>query len=80
MDNLKIQLQNVRIKRSAEKILASEFLKRGYKKTEYAASHFQTEMEKELPGVNKWILGMNRETGREIEDVVMDELEIPGNI
>ena len=36
-------------------------------------------LEKEFPGINRWILNMNRKTGREIQDVVVDELGISGN-
>ena len=79
MKNLLTELQNARTTRDIEKILATEFIKRGYKKTYAAASHFQLKIEKELPGVNRWVLNMNRDTAREIEDVVADELKIAGS-
>jgi len=65
--------------RDIEKALANEFLSRGYKKTYTAASHFQAILEREFPGINRVVLSMNRDTGREIQDVVADELRISGN-
>lgn len=65
--------------RDVDKALADEFLSRGYKEIYPAASHFQTALEREFPGINRWVLSMNRDAGREIQDVVADELGIPGN-
>lgn len=37
------------------KALVSEFLNRGYGRTYSNASIFQSEIEKEFPGINKWV-------------------------
>lgn len=80
MSSLINELQRViTSNRDVEIVLANEFLSRGYKKIYLAASHFQAALEKEFPGINRWVLSMNRDTGREIQDVVADELGIPGN-
>lgn len=58
------------------KALVSEFLNRGYGRTYSNTSIFQSEIEKEFPGISKWVSQMNK---RSIEDIVADELRIPGN-
>ena len=72
-------LKNPRIvSRDVEEALVSEFLGRGYKKIYSDASRFQSKIEREFPGINKWVSQMNMNR-RSIEDVVADKLKIPGN-
>lgn len=80
MNSLIHELQKVITNnRDVEKALAAEFINTGYKKTYLAASHFQTALERKFPGINRWVMSMNRKTGREIQDIVADELRIPGS-
>lgn len=80
MNSLIDELQKTRTtSRDVEKALAAEFINRDYKRIYQAASHLQTALEREFPGVSKWVMSMNRKTGREIQDVVADELKIPGS-
>jgi len=60
--------------------LRDEFLQRNYPKSGTGASEFQKDLERELPGINEWVLSWNQETGREIEDVIMDEFKISGTL
>lgn len=76
MTTLKSKLRKVRTSMEGMQILREEFVKRKYLKTRKGASDFQRDLEKEFPGINKWVLSWNRITGREIEDVVMDEFKI----
>lgn len=78
MGNIFPQLLKTRTRLGVERIIVAEFLKRGYKKTYNDASLFQSEIERELPGINKWVSRMNMNR-RSIEDVVADGLKIPGN-
>lgn len=61
-----------------EEALTDEFLSRGYKLTYPDAGRFEHEIEKEFPGINKWVSAMNRGI-RSIEDVIADKLQISGN-
>lgn len=79
MSTLKTKLEKVRTTFEAKRLLRDEFLRRNYPKTRKGASEFQKDLERKYPGINKWVLGWNRETGREIEDVMMDEFEISGD-
>lgn len=76
---LKTRFERVKTSIEAKKLLREEFLKGNYPKTRKGASDFQRDLEKKLPGINKWVLSWNQETGREIEDVIMDEFGIPGS-
>lgn len=79
MSNLIDELRKViSSDRDISRALTDEFLSRGYKETYYAASHFQTALDREFPGINKWVWIINKRE-REIQDVVADELRIPGN-
>lgn len=64
--------------RNVAKVLSFEFLRRGYKRTYPQASLFQSDTEKEFPGINELVSQMNMGR-RSIEDVVADELRMPGN-
>lgn len=77
MDDLKSKLEKVRSSFQARLILKEEFEKRSYPKTREGAEKFQQDLEKEIPSVNKWVKGWNKETGREIKDTIMDEFKIP---
>jgi len=79
MDDLKQRLANVRINVDAIKIIKEKFEKRGYQKTKTGAHEYQRDLEKEIPGINKWVLSWNKDTGREIEDIIMDEFRIAGD-
>lgn len=76
MIRLKSKLKNVSSDRDAIKILKEEFENRGYPKTRRGAEKFQKDIERENPGVNRWTVTWNRDSGREIEDVIMDEYQI----
>lgn len=70
--DLKQKLKNVKINQEAKSILKEKFFKRGYPKTKDGTYKFQNDLEREIPGINKWVKGWNKETGREIEEIIMD--------
>ncbi len=76
MNDLKLKFKNVRTDKEAIQILKEEFEKRDYPKTRTGASNFQNDLKKEIPGINKWVIGWTH-TGSEIEDVIMDIFNIP---
>ena len=76
---LENKLKKVRTSIEAKKLLREEFLKGKYAKTRNGASEFQRDLEKTFPGINRWVLSWNWETGNEIEDIIMDEFKISGN-
>lgn len=56
--------------------LKKEFLKRGYQPTRELASKFCKRLEKEHPGINRWVSGSDSVSHRDIEDIIMDEFKI----
>lgn len=79
MSPLRNKFEKVKTTTEAKKLLREEFLSGKYPQTRKGASDFQKDLERKLPGINKWVLSWNKETGREIEDVIMDEFEISGS-
>ena len=79
MSSPKTRFEKVKSTIEARKLLREEFLDGNYPKTRKGASDFQKDLEKKLPGISRWVLSWNQETGREIEDVIMDEFEISGS-
>ena len=55
--------------------LKEEFTNRGYKSSRKTASDFKKELEREHPGINRWVSKACND--RNIEDVIMDEFRIP---
>lgn len=69
----KNRLTNVEIRN----VLKNEFIRRGYQLSRESASAFSTQLEREYPRINQWVSKSDSISHRNIEDLIMDEFQIP---